>query len=252
MPRKTAPPSERCSPVTGPQSVSTVTSAPRASVASSASSTTSGVREIAMDQAMNVHNSTGPMVFARIARFTWRSGPIWPSGPALHLAASRSCTRMGTTATSGEERAQMLGAVYLVLRDQSGRLLLSQRQNTGWMDGHWTLVSGHVESGEGLSEAMAREAREEAGLVIAPLDLEILCCLHRRSGERTYFDFFLEPRAEASVSGRLQNLEPSKCSALDYFPRHELPSSLVPHIAHALDCIDQHRPFSQFGTLSDK
>lgn len=47
----------------------------------------------------------------------------------------------------------------MVERDQ--RILLQLRINTGYCDGMWGCVAGHVEEGESASGAMIREARVE-------------------------------------------------------------------------------------------
>jgi 8-oxo-dGTP pyrophosphatase MutT (NUDIX family) len=43
------------------------------------------------------------------------------------------------------------------------QVLLHKRQNSGFMDGSYSLVSGHVEANESFKQAMIREAHEEAG-----------------------------------------------------------------------------------------
>ena len=62
-------------------------------------------------------------------------------------------------------------AVYLILKDNNENVLLSLRKNTGYKDGFWGLVSGHIEKGEPASLAMAREAKEEANIIINQSDL---------------------------------------------------------------------------------
>ncbi len=56
-------------------------------------------------------------------------------------------------------------AVYLILKREEETLLLL-RQNTGYMDGFYGLVSGHVENDESAVTAMIREAHEESGITI--------------------------------------------------------------------------------------
>ena len=41
------------------------------------------------------------------------------------------------------ERFKTAVASYLILRD-GDKVLLSKRANTGWMDGKYTMVSGHI------------------------------------------------------------------------------------------------------------
>ena len=74
-------------------------------------------------------------------------------------------------------RHQNFVAVYLLPRYQ-GKIALSGRQNTGFFDQHYGLISGHVEAGESFMQAMIREAREEAGLELLPEHLRVVHVLH--------------------------------------------------------------------------
>lgn len=53
---------------------------------------------------------------------------------------------------------------WLVVQDESGRVLLGRRDGTGYMNGLWGLPGGRVERGEALMAAAVREAGEEVGL----------------------------------------------------------------------------------------
>ncbi len=55
-------------------------------------------------------------------------------------------------------------SVSAVIFDRRGRLLLQQRSDGG----QWGLPGGSVEIGESLTDAVAREVREETGLVVSP------------------------------------------------------------------------------------
>ncbi len=51
--------------------------------------------------------------------------------------------------------------------DDDGRILLQRRAD----DGTWCLPGGYLDPNESPGEAAAREAREETGLVVEPMDL---------------------------------------------------------------------------------
>ena len=64
-------------------------------------------------------------------------------------------------------------AVHLLLV-KNDRVLLLRRYNTGYEDGNYSVVAGHIEGGEDLKTAMIREAREEAGIEILRSNLEVV------------------------------------------------------------------------------
>jgi len=139
-----------------------------------------------------------------------------------------------------------VAAVYLIL-SKNGQLLLSRRANTGYEDGKFGLVAGHVESGESLRQAMAREALEEANIVIDEAKLDLALTMHRFSStsqppER--LDFFM---TVSSYSGELSNMEPHKCSELAWFDGNNLPSDLIEYIREALSLIAEDVRYCEYG-----
>ncbi len=120
--------------------------------------------------------------------------------------------------------------VYLLREGPSGReVLLQLREGTGFMDGHWAAaVAGHVERGESVYVAAAREAAEEVG--VHDLVLEPWCAMQRRRptgdpvDERV--DYFF---TAVTWEGEPRILEPHKCADLRWFPLDALPDPVVPH-----------------------
>lgn len=131
---------------------------------------------------------------------------------------------------------------HLVL-EHDGALLMLLRQNTGFMDGHWGLVAGHVDAGETFRQAMAREAREEAGLTLATQALHLAHIMHRNSDTERVSLFFT---TDAPV-GTPRNMEPEKCAALTWQNRNALPDTTIPYIRAALEHIAQGTRYSEFG-----
>jgi 8-oxo-dGTP diphosphatase len=131
-------------------------------------------------------------------------------------------------------RFQVVPAAYVFLRrteDDVEQLLLQLREGTGYMDGHWAAAAaGHVEAGESVLDAAAREAAEELGITIHPADLVPLCAMHRTVAphgpvdERV--DFFFEVRRWTGEP-RLQ--EADKSVDLRWFDLDALPDPVVPH-----------------------
>lgn len=131
-------------------------------------------------------------------------------------------------------RFQVVPAAYvLLLREVGGteQVLLQLRAGTGYMDGHWAAAAaGHVEAGESVFAAAAREAAEELGITIAPDELVPLCAMHRTVApygpidERV--DFFFACRR---WTGRPELRETEKATQLDWFALDALPDPVVPH-----------------------
>ncbi|HKE68870.1 MAG TPA: NUDIX domain-containing protein [Nocardioidaceae bacterium] len=131
-------------------------------------------------------------------------------------------------------RHQLVPAAYVVFSrsgESGGReILLQRRSGTGYMDGYWALVAGHVEPGESCLAAAIREALEEVGLTVRADALQPLCTLHRTDGsdrpieQRADFFFLAE-----QWTGEPTRREPDKSSALDWFALSALPDPVVPH-----------------------
>ena len=143
-------------------------------------------------------------------------------------------------------RTLLVAAAYVVLFRPGGDthdVLLQLRRGTGYMDGHWATLAGHVDPGESVHEAAVREAAEEAGIVIDLADLVPLTVLHRfeRGGpavEQRVDVFFATTRWTGVPMVR----EAHKAAAMAWFPIDELPEPVVPHERLVLDTLASGAP----------
>ncbi len=82
------------------------------------------------------------------------------------------------------ERKVTIPASYLILENDN-KILLLKRFNTGYEDGNYSLIAGHLEDDESLTQCIIREAKEEAGIIVKEEDLNVEYVLHRNSGSET-------------------------------------------------------------------
>jgi 8-oxo-dGTP diphosphatase len=125
-------------------------------------------------------------------------------------------------------------AAYVYLRREDSVLLL-RRAHTGFMDGHWAGLAGHVEYGESALEAAVREVWEEAGVAVDGGDLTPLCAMHRRSSpapiDQRIDLFYICTRWQ----GEPVLLETDKADAIGWHELSALPEPVVPHERVVLD-----------------
>jgi len=140
------------------------------------------------------------------------------------------------------ERFRLVSAVHLFLM-REGRVLLLLRYNTGYEDGQYSVVAGHLDGDEEIKAAAIREAQEEVGIEISPQDLQVVGVMHRKSDDER-IDFFL---TAGSWSGEIANREPHRCSQLAWFDVDELPQNVVPYVRRALHNYRRGIWFDSFG-----
>jgi ADP-ribose pyrophosphatase YjhB (NUDIX family) len=141
-------------------------------------------------------------------------------------------------------RFMLRATVYLILVKNNGILLL-RRFNTGWEDGNYSLISGHLDGQETVTQAMMREAKEEAGISIKTKDLHVAHAMHRKSEEDLEFiDFFL---VADTWKGEPKITEPDKCDEMKWFPFDNLPRNLLHHVKQAIENFQHNIAFSEFG-----
>jgi 8-oxo-dGTP diphosphatase len=149
---------------------------------------------------------------------------------------------LGSRSENVAERFKLVSAVHIFLiRD--GKVLLLRRFNTGYEDGNYSVVAGHLNGDEEVKTAAIREAHEEVGIRIAPADLRVVGVMHRKSNDERV-DFFL---TVASWSGDVTNMEPDKCDRLAWFDVQDLPENVIPYVRRAFDNYRRGKWFDSFG-----
>lgn len=145
-------------------------------------------------------------------------------------------------------RFTVVPAVYVLFRKDT-QVLLLRRFQTGYMDGMYSLPSGHIDGHEPAEYAAIREAREEVGVTLQADNLHFAHLVHRvgHSDDGSYFervDIFFEA---TDWEGEITNAEPHKCDELRWVPLDALPDNLTPELAHVLQQLRQNSFYSSFN-----
>ena len=130
--------------------------------------------------------------------------------------------------------------LFLFFGDQ---ILLLRRNQTGYMDGHYSVPAGHLDGKETVRMAGIREAREEIGVQIDPADMVFAGVFHRHEDDERV-DFFIQVQ---KWSGKPVNAEPGKCDELRWADLEDLPENTIPYIRRAIENYRAGIPFEEFG-----
>ncbi|HCC23743.1 TPA: NUDIX hydrolase [Candidatus Falkowbacteria bacterium] len=144
------------------------------------------------------------------------------------------------------DRHSLIHASYLVLI-KDNKVLLARRINTGYEDGNYSLIAGHVERSETFTECVIRESMEEGRIIIKAEDLRVVHVMQRNSKEKVANErldvFFVAEK----WSGEPMINEPHKCDYMGWFDMDHLPENIIPYIKHALEQIQRRNFYSEYG-----
>lgn len=143
-----------------------------------------------------------------------------------------------------KERSRLIPSVYaMFLRNNGREILMLRRHNTGYEDGKYSLVAGHVDSNERAMDALFREAKEEAGVTPRNAAVNFAHVMHRICPDEERADFFF---AVTQWTGDIANMEPERCSDLSWFPLARLPPDTIPYIRQAIESYRAGKSYSEF------
>ncbi len=141
------------------------------------------------------------------------------------------------------ERFKLVVAVHLILVE-NGKILLLRRYHTGYEDGNYSVVAGHIDGNESVIKAMQREALEEAGIIIKEEDLKIVHVMHRKAKDRESMDYFLTCK---NYEGTITIMEKDKCDELEFYDLENLPSNVISYVRKGIEYYQNNIPFSIYG-----
>lgn len=132
-----------------------------------------------------------------------------------------------------ENQKAIIGTHLLLVRDNS---VLLMKKKGGQLDGLHTFISGHVEKGESVIDALIREAKEEADIDLKHEDLKISVVVQRTNAPykgdiADIIDFFILCE---NYSGEIKNNEPEKCDEIKFYKFDSLPDTIAKFVGVAL------------------
>jgi 8-oxo-dGTP diphosphatase len=141
------------------------------------------------------------------------------------------------------QRFTVVPCVHLLLLSD-GKVLLARRANTGYEDGMWSVPAGHLDGGESVREAGAREAAEEIGISVSVVDVRVEHVMHRRKDGEERADFFA---TLSTWAGDVRNAEPDRCSELTWADPANLPDDTIAYVRSGIGHTLAGVPYSEFG-----
>lgn len=128
-----------------------------------------------------------------------------------------------------------IGVTTLVLDGQ--KVLLGTRLK-GRAVGTWGFPGGHVEVGEQLAAAAARELQEETGLIADAFEFVGVANYPEQEDHWVHVNFVV-----TKWHGVLENREPDVCGEWRWFPLDGLPENITPFHAYILPMYKEHKMF---------
>lgn len=133
---------------------------------------------------------------------------------------------------------------------KNGKVLLQRRANTGWNDGKYNLVGGHIENEESVQECIVRELKEELGIKVKPNSVQVCHIMQHKTDRQTIQFYVLVDtwKGTPTIQPELANGKKIyKADTLNWFDINNLPQEIIPSARQAIKCYAAGTPFSQLG-----
>ena len=129
-----------------------------------------------------------------------------------------------------------IGVNIFVVRD--GKLLFGKRKNI-YGAGTWGLPGGHLEQGEAMTSAAARELDEETGLTARNFIFASLVNDNKKDDHYIQIGFIAD-----QIVGEPTLREPDRCEAWSWFDLDALPKDIFPPHKRQVELFLEKRNFS--------
>jgi len=126
-----------------------------------------------------------------------------------------------------------VGVQCFIITDS--RLLLGYR-SSGFGTNTWGLPGGHLEQGETILQAAARELQEETGLVAERMRIAAIGDPIRENNYHLQIGVLIE-----RWSGIPSITQPGEINQLCFFPLHDLPANLLVSSAYIIEKLVEQR-----------
>lgn len=124
-----------------------------------------------------------------------------------------------------KDREKFLSSIYLIIKNNEGKILLQRRQGSKLQPGFLALPAGHLDVGEDAYEAAIREAKEELDINITVDNISDVFVVNRKNKSLLpYYDVYFELNG---YNGEIKINEPNKCSELVWSNIKSLPEDMI-------------------------
>lgn len=124
-----------------------------------------------------------------------------------------------------KDREKFLSSIYLIIKNNEGKILLQRRQGSKLWPGFLALPAGHLDVGEDAYEAAIREAKEELDINITVDNISDVFVVNRKNKSLLpYYDVYFELNG---YNGEIKINEPNKCSELVWSNIKSLPEDMI-------------------------
>jgi len=119
-----------------------------------------------------------------------------------------------------------VGLHALIQRNDGKVLFLKRAATKSFLPGYYCLPCGHHDGDETIETGMARELKEEVGLIVDPADIELVGVGHNKTPQDLLeaFNFMFVIK---KWQGEPQNMEPENADGIMWLDLADLPNPYV-------------------------